>query len=111
MDYSPPGSSVHGLSRARILEWVAISFSRRSSRLRDRTCVSCIGKWILYQGATRESPQVMESIQVFSRQDWLVESRPALHLAVLAGGTKSLAFLVPMEEGLEEVLNTAAAAS
>ena len=105
MDYSPPGSSIHGLSQARLLEWVAISFSRGSSGLRDRTCVSCIGKWILYQGVTRESPQVMAHIQLFSRQDWLVESRPALHLAVLAGGTKS-AFLVPMEEGLEEVLNT-----
>ena len=33
MDYSPPGSSVHGILRARILEWVAISFSRGSSRL------------------------------------------------------------------------------
>ena len=32
MDYSPPGSSVHGVLQARILEWVAISFSRRSSR-------------------------------------------------------------------------------
>ena len=33
----PPGSSVHGISQARILEWVAISFSRGSSRPRDRT--------------------------------------------------------------------------
>ena len=32
MDYSPPDSSVHGISRARILEWVAISSSRESSR-------------------------------------------------------------------------------
>ena len=31
MDCSPPGSSVHGILQARILEWVAISFSRRSS--------------------------------------------------------------------------------
>ena len=31
MDYSPPGSSVHGISQARIQEWVAISFSRGSS--------------------------------------------------------------------------------
>ena len=31
MDYSPPGSSVHGISQARVLEWVAISFSRGSS--------------------------------------------------------------------------------
>ena len=37
MDCSPPGSSVHGISQARILEWVAISFSRGSSQPRDRT--------------------------------------------------------------------------
>ena len=36
-----PGSSSHGIRQARILEWVAISFSRGSSRLRDRTQVSC----------------------------------------------------------------------
>ena len=38
MDSSPPGSSVHGLPTARILEWVAISFSRVSSWPRDPTC-------------------------------------------------------------------------
>ena len=37
MDCSPPGSSTHGILQARILEWVAISFSRGSSRPRDRT--------------------------------------------------------------------------
>ena len=42
MDYSPPGSSVHGISQARILEWVAISLSRGSSQPRDRTQVSRI---------------------------------------------------------------------
>ena len=42
MDYSPPGSSVHGILQVRILEWVAISFSRGSSQPRDRTRVSCI---------------------------------------------------------------------
>ena len=42
MDYSPPGSSVHGIPQARILEWVAISFSRASSQLRGQTQVSCI---------------------------------------------------------------------
>ena len=41
MDCSPPGSSVHGIFQARVLEWVAISFSRGSSRPRDRTPVSC----------------------------------------------------------------------
>ena len=52
MDCSPPGFSV---LQARILEWVAISFSRGSSQPRDRTYVSCIGRWILYQWATREA--------------------------------------------------------
>ena len=52
MDCSPPGSSVHGISRTRILEWVAISFPRGSSQPRDWTCVSCNGKQILYHWAT-----------------------------------------------------------
>ena len=42
MGYSLPGFSVHGILQARILEWVVISFSRRSSRPRDWTQVSCI---------------------------------------------------------------------
>ena len=42
VDCSPPGSPIHGILQARILEWVAISFSRGSSRPRDRTQVSCI---------------------------------------------------------------------
>ena len=41
-DCSPPGSSVHGILQARILEWVAIPFSRGSSQPRDRTQVSLI---------------------------------------------------------------------
>ena len=41
-------AAVHGISQARILEWVAISFSRGSSQPRDGTCVSCIGRQILY---------------------------------------------------------------
>ena len=40
MDYSLPGSSVHGIFQARVLEWVAISFSRGSSQPRDQTQVS-----------------------------------------------------------------------
>ena len=41
--YSPPCSSVHGTLQARLLEWVAIYFSRGSSQPRDRTHVFCIG--------------------------------------------------------------------
>ena len=40
--WSPPGSSVHGISQARILEWVAIPFTRGSSPPRDGTQVSCL---------------------------------------------------------------------
>ena len=42
MDCRPPGSSVHGISQVRILEWVAISFSRGSSWPRNQTHISCI---------------------------------------------------------------------
>ena len=42
VNYSPPSSSIHGISQARILEWAAISFFRGSSRPRDQTHISCI---------------------------------------------------------------------
>ena len=51
MDYSPPGSSDHGILQAKLLEWVAISFSRGSSLSKDWTyvsCISCIARWIIY---------------------------------------------------------------
>ena len=47
VDCSPLGSSVHGILQARILEWVAISFSRGSSWLGDQTHISCISRWII----------------------------------------------------------------
>ena len=50
-DCSPPGSSVHGILQARMLEWVAVPSSRGSSRPRERTHVSyvtCIGRQVLY---------------------------------------------------------------
>ena len=57
MDCSLPGSSVHGIFQARILEWVAISFSRGSSRPRDRTRVSHIVGRCFTIWATREAFQ------------------------------------------------------
>ena len=42
-------------SQARILEWVAIPFSRRSSQPRNQTCIYSTGRWILYHWATRET--------------------------------------------------------
>ena len=44
-----------GFFQERILEWVGISFSRGSSRPRDHTCFSHIGRWILYHWTTREA--------------------------------------------------------
>ena len=56
MDCSSSGISVRGILQARILEWVARSFSMESSQLRDWTCISGIGKQILYHWATWEAP-------------------------------------------------------
>ena len=54
-----PGSSAHGILQAKILEWVAVSSSRGSSRPRDQThisYVSCIGRRVLYHSTTWEAP-------------------------------------------------------
>ena len=59
MDCSPPGSPVHGILHARILEWAAVSFSRGSSQPRNQTCISwvfCIGRQILYHRAMCKAP-------------------------------------------------------
>ena len=56
--HSLPGSSIHGIFQATVLEWAAISFSRVSSWPRDRTlvsCISCIVRRILYHWTTREA--------------------------------------------------------
>ena len=58
MDCSPADFTIHGISQARILEWVAISFSSGSSQPRDRTQVSCIAgrrfNPLSHQGSPRE---------------------------------------------------------
>ena len=55
MDYSPPGSPVHGISQARTLEQIAISFSRGSSWPRDQTWVSCTAGGFFMDWATWEA--------------------------------------------------------
>ena len=55
MDCSPPDSPVHGIFQAKLLKWVAISYSRESLPPRDRTHISCIGRWILYHCVTWEA--------------------------------------------------------
>ena len=76
MDCSLPGSSVHGISQTRILEWVAIPFSRRSSQPRIQThisCIACISRQVLYHWATWEACY---------KQDWGLNLHPGLWAAV-----------------------------
>ena len=64
VDCSPPGSSVHGILQAIILEWVAMSSSRGSPWPRDQTCISCgscIGRQNLYHWATREALYILHT--------------------------------------------------
>ena len=65
MDCSPPGSSVHGIFQARILEWTAISSSRGSSWHRDGTFISCAGRQILYLCVTGEAPNIINCIKQY----------------------------------------------
>ena len=61
MDCSLLGSSVCGIFQARVLEWIAISFSGGSSRPRNRTRVShvsCTGRWLLYQLSYQGIPEI-----------------------------------------------------
>ena len=70
IDYSPPGSSVHGISKARILDWVAISFSKGFSQFRDQSSIpyiSCIGRWILNCWTIREAHYLLSRVLPISR--------------------------------------------
>ena len=61
MDCSQPGSSVHGLSQARILEWVAIFFSGGSSWPRNWTGISYIGRWFFFLPLSHQgSPYILQ---------------------------------------------------
>ena len=69
VDYSPPGSSVHRILQKRILEWVAISFSRGSFWLRDWTgisYISCTGMWIVLYRSHLGSP----ALSIYYPKGW-----------------------------------------
>ena len=67
VDCSPPGSSVHGVSQARKLEWVAISSSRGSSRPRDGTQVSRIaGRLFTTEPPGKPVMRIQELLGIFS---------------------------------------------
>ena len=65
MDCSLPGSSVYGISQARILEWVSFSFSRGSFRPRDQTQVSCSAGGFFIIRATRKAKPVIKGQIVY----------------------------------------------
>ena len=80
MDCSPPGSAVHGISQARELKEIAISFSRASFQLRDRSHISCIGRWILYHWATWCCCSVTElCMTLCNPMDWSTLGLPVSH--------------------------------
>ena len=84
MDCSPPGSSVHEILQARILEWIAIPFSRGSSQRRDQTRVSRIagrrftlwapGNWGAKRlhGSWRETQLLCREAEVWAQAVWLL---------------------------------------
>ena len=86
MDCTPPGSSVHGISQARILEWVAISFSRGSSQPRNWTQVS--HKPTVWDASNWESMKIMrESLYV---SHWQVDSLGVLEMPAFNWGVQGM---------------------
>ena len=86
-DCGQPGSSVSGIFQAGILEWVAVSSSSRgSSRPRDPTfisCVSCIGRQIIYHWATWEAQGREQIIIICRKYDTLSENRKRIISQIL----------------------------
>ena len=83
LDCSRSGSSGHGISQGRILEWVAISYSRGSSWPRNWTClccVSCIGRQILYHCTTCVSIQFSGSVVSDSATPWTAAGQASLSI-------------------------------
>ena len=111
MAYSPAGSSVHRISQARILEWVAISFSRGTSQPRDRTHISCIS-FIADELFTSEPPGkpygIVEGLEksVF-QQKWISWKHQSLNILQDGKHCKNLwatGFFIPIERTNEEEL-------
>ena len=81
MNCSLPGSSVHGIFQGRVLEWVTISFSKRSSWTRDQTQVSrIVGRCFTIEppGKSGEESQIPKQIHSFNnirKNHWLAQGR------------------------------------
>ena len=89
MDCSPPGSTVHGILQARILEWVAISFSRGSSRPRDQTQVSHIAGSLFTD-------------QVFRKDTWspLIKNPPPTHSQGYSSHSRCISYFLRISRKL-----------
>ena len=91
MDYSPPGSSVHGILQARILKWVAMPSSRGSSWPRDWTCVSLHCRQILYHWATGEAKFSSYTLaKTETMKDWTLKQ--VRHFFVLENILQNIVF-------------------
>ena len=103
MDCSPPGSSVHEIFQARILEWVAISFSTGSSQPRDRTRNSCTAgrfftDWAKREAHSHSTTYELKTCKIFLKclllQSWpwmewhLVLSPFIFHMTTILPGTQ-----------------------
>ena len=88
MDCSLPGSSIHGISQAKLLEWVAISSSRGSFQPRDWTPVSCTGRQILYWHLV----QSLSRVWLFATP-WITACQASLSIT----NSRSLLKLMPIE--------------
>ena len=115
MDGNLPGSTVHGIFQARILEWAAISFSSGSSQPRDRTQVSCIAdrrftiwftreacKYTKGQGISGANEMclpfqtiiwVPRNFSPLSKQLWAPFQAPIIKLALLRADRVATCFL------------------
>ena len=90
MDCSPPGSSVHGILQARILEWVPIFFSRGPSQPKDPTYISYTGRRVLYHWVTREALSTFITTSHIRNLDWetTCKNSPKLLRAPAKGSEK-----------------------
>ena len=92
MNCSPPGSSVHGILQARMLQWEAMPVSRGSSWPRDRTCVfcvSCIAAGFFYPWATREAQREHKQYKCKKKLQVVSKFRIHPHQRVLLRNCKS----------------------
>ena len=87
MDCSLPGSSVHGISQSRILEWVALSASRESSSPKGQTHISCIGRQILYHWAVGKAQVFSYTVCLFEgdKSAWVMEKAGVLWCCCFLG--------------------------